>query len=935
MSTDLERLSLNSSSGNSVASSARSLSANVKKLHNALNLLLSDLEREQFIHCLNVYHSKRNVYDLVQTLKVILNVPSKRQLLPMLRLVIPRSDQLLFDQYTSEGLYLKSDVLARNGDPDGAHEAANSSPTHGAHFSSPSAPQAALRGSPDSISTSSDGTATLIPLLGRNFLPEPPGEIRQVILKRHKSNEGLGFSIRGGSEHGVGIYVSLVEPGSLAEKEGLRIGDQIMKVNDKVFDRVTHAEAVKVLKGSKKLSMSVRSVGRIPGGYVTNHVYTWVDPQGRSVSPPPDLLAEHRSATLRRSNSQGRSHMQLLQDGDEKKVNLVLDDGRSLGLMIRGGAEYSLGIYITGVDRGSAAECGGLKVGDQILEVNGRSFLGIPHDEAVRVLKSSHHLMMTVKDVGRLPHARTVVGETKWIASSQITDSSASSSVTGLSLDQGASASGKGGFYKGVAGSQVTLSSLVNQSRAMLEEQARHLLTEPERQTMGYYIQEYRDGHIGVEQLVMALFELFNTHAKFSLLSEVRGLVTPQDVERFDGLVLKREIEALKARQGGGAGFQDSFSMVSYPDTLASSSASFMTNTTLSSARNDGVAENNGEQSLERSNALPDISLDEVHSNSDSPPSFKPPPPPGLQHRPGRKSTLSKRLSSSSSQSGLYFTAPSRSHTKEPKQPKTPKPYTSPSNTLKIDVPAPQLSIVSQHPIGPFPRVQSPSKVKPAVQSSSPNPPPAPNVPAPPGPPPPPPLPDKPSPSSPASNQHFVMVEVHRPNAEPDVNEVRPLPQARGGTLSQLSDSGQTLSEDSGVDIAESGRLSKDSSPRPARTRAPRDGHGGGETSAKPPGLLEPTSSLVRVAKSASTLGIAIEGGANTRQPLPRIVTIQRGGSAHNCGQLKVGQVILEVNGVSLRGKEHREAARLIAEAFKTKEKDYIDFLITEFNVAL
>lgn len=67
----------------------------------------------------------------------------------------------------------------------------------------------------------------------------------------------------------------------------------------------------------------------------------------------------------------------------------------------------------------------------------------------------------------------------------------------------------------------MTLSSLVNQSRAMLEEQARHLLTEPERQTMGYYIQEYRDGHIGVEQLVMALFELFNTHAKveaFTLL---------------------------------------------------------------------------------------------------------------------------------------------------------------------------------------------------------------------------------------------------------------------------------------------------------------------------------------------------------------------------------------------------------------------------------
>ncbi|KAM3874521.1 whirlin [Diretmus argenteus] len=1005
-STDLERMSL-SSSANSVASSARTLSANVKKLHNALNLLLNDFEREQFIHCLNVYHSKRNVFDLVQTLKVILNAPSKRQLLPMLRLVIPRSDQLLFDQYTSEGLYLKSDMAASNGGPETPPPlppppgdfppSASVSPTPPpGHFSPRNNPphesQVALRGSPDSFSTSSEGTAPLVPLLGRNFVQEPPGELRLVTMKRHKSHEGLGFSIRGGSEHGVGIYVSLVEPGSLAEKEGLRIGDQIMKVNDKVFEKVTHAEAVKVLKGSKKLCLSVRSVGRIPGGYVTNHVYTWVDPQDRSVSPPPDL-PDHRSATLRRTDSQRRSNMQLLQEGDEKKVNLVLDDGRSLGLMIRGGAEYALGIYITGVDRGSAAECGGLKpalpappcsvppsmplcslptlqVGDQILEVNGRSFLGIPHDDAVRVLKSSRHLMMTVKDVGRLPHARTVVGETKWITSSQIAESSATSSMAGFSMDQGASAAGKPVFYKGVAGSQVTLSSLVNQSRAMLEEQARHLLTEAERQTMGYYVEEYRDGHIGVEQLVMALFELLNTHAKFSLLSEVRGLVTPQDLERFDGLVLRREIQALKARQGtaGAAALHpDSLSMVSYPDTLTSSSASYMTNTTLSSARNDSVVESNEEDAPESLDTLlPDISLDDVHlTTAEPPPSFKPPPPPGVQRNPSRRDRVNKRPSSESSHSGLYFTAPasSRNHHHQqhhhhhhhqdpghppasPSPPHSREPPRDPSRDYaatrkrepslprrKEEIPAAQLSMVAQHNIGPFPKVQSPSRsAKPAAAPSSPSPPPPPPLPAPPAPPP---LP-RANPASPGAKQRFVTVEVHRHNAEPDVNEVRHLPQVRGGALSQLSDSGQTLSEDSGVDIAESGHVSKDSSPRSPCTRAPRDPQGGGgDTHTKPPGLLEPTSTLVRVAKSASTLGIAIEGGANTRQPLPRIVTIQRGGSAHNCGQLKVGQVILEVNGVSLRGREHREAARLIAEAFKTKERDHVDFLVTEFNVAL
>lgn len=245
-STDLERMSL-SSSANSVASSARTLSANVRKLHNALNLLLSDLEREQFIHCLNVYHSKRNVYDLVQTLNVILNAPSKRQLLPMLRLVIPRSDQLLFEQYTSEGLYLKSELAPSNGSAETPpSDFPTASPTLPGNFSPKPDFQVALRGSPDSFSTSSDGTAPLVPLLGRNFIHEPPGELRQVTMKRHKSNEGLGFSIRGGSEHGVGIYVSLVEPGSLAEKQGLRVGDQIMKVNDRIFEKVTHAEAVKV-----------------------------------------------------------------------------------------------------------------------------------------------------------------------------------------------------------------------------------------------------------------------------------------------------------------------------------------------------------------------------------------------------------------------------------------------------------------------------------------------------------------------------------------------------------------------------------------------------------------------------------------------------------------------------------------------------------------
>ncbi|XP_043422232.1 whirlin isoform X2 [Prionailurus bengalensis] len=917
MNAQLDGLSVSSSSTGSLGSAAgagggggaglRLLSANVRQLHQALTALLSEAEREQFTHCLNAYHARRNVFDLVRTLRVLLDSPVKRRLLPMLRLVIPRSDQLLFDQYTAEGLYLPATTPYRQpawGGPDGAG----------------------------------------------------PGEVRLVSLRRAKAHEGLGFSIRGGSEHGVGIYVSLVEPGSLAEKEGLRVGDQILRVNDKSLARVTHAEAVKALKGSKKLVLSVYSAGRIPGGYVTNHIYTWVDPQGRSISPPSGLPQTH-SSTLRQCEGDSRSTLNLLQGGDEKKVNLVLGDGRSLGLTIRGGAEYGLGIYVTGVDPGSEAESSGLKVGDQILEVNGRSFLNVLHDEAVRLLKSSQHLILTVKDVGRLPHARTTVDETKWIASSRIGDTTTNSA--GFPGDLTTEGTNKLGFYKGPAGSQVTLSSLGNQTRLLLEEQARHLLNEQERATMAYYLEEYRGGSVSVEALVMALFELLNTHAKFSLLSEVRGTISPQDLDRFDHLVLRREIESMKARQPPGPGAGDTYSTVSYSDT-GSSTGSHGTSTTVSSARerllwlidlmeNTLDLEETGEAVQGNMNTLPDVSLDEVKATSEGLPVYKPPPPPPPlaqghsrppepQRKPGKEGL--QPPSSASSHSGIVFSAP-RNHS--PPAGTAPAPgassaQDSPSSPIYASVsPAnpgskrpldARLALVNQHPIGPFPRVQSPPHLKsPPAEATLAGgclPPPSPSG----------------RPDVTGTNQHFVMVEVHRPDSEPDVNEVRALPQTRTSTLSQLSDSGQTLSEDSGVDAGEAeatapGRGRQMASTKSRSSKEPPRNERTTEGATKPPGLLEPTSTLIRVKKSAATLGIAIEGGANTRQPLPRIVTIQRGGSAHNCGQLKVGHVILEVNGLTLRGKEHREAARIIAEAFKTKERDYIDFLVTEFNVML
>ncbi|XP_068167055.1 whirlin-like [Antennarius striatus] len=968
MSADLQRVPLNPLV-TPPGSGGRALSANVRRLHNALNLLLSNLEREHFIHCLNVYHAKRNVFDLVQTLKVILNTPGKRQLLPMLRLVIPRSDQLLFDQYTSEGLYLKTDLLSSNGSAEGFGDEGDSTLRE---YVSSIHDQTLTAVSTDDFSAAA---AELSAGVGQQFLDGHFGEVRQVTLKRTRSHEGLGFSIRGGSEHGVGIYVSLVEPDSSAEREGLRVGDQIVTVNHSIFDNVTHMEAVKVLKGCKTLAMTVCTMGRIPGGYITNHIYSWVNPEGRSVSPPPD------------SHEVNQRHGHSI---EERMVNLNMDDGRSLGLMIRGGAEYGLGIYITGVDPGSAADAGALKVGDQILEVNGQSFVTISHDEAVHILKTGCHLLMKVRDVGRLPHARTMVDETKWICSQTIAETSATAVPNSVTNHVGAGVHasvctstcrsrpssaratpvlGKPAGYRNVGPPGVLVS---------LEQQAYMLLTEPERQTMTYYLREYQEGHIGVGPLAMALFELFNTHAKLSMLSEVRSLVASQDLELYDRLVVNRDREAYQNLHGG-LGLTGH---CSYTAPVMQNTDPCVHATTDGSV--GGWTDKDQEENI---NALQNITLAESKALSGSPPPFmadplqpqsklirekeinrKPLVQPGcslLFTGPNRllQDGLHKSLKSlpttqqsspasshhaslnslnhtcpnspqlsNSAQHNLQFahhfhhqhSRPSSGHhtcpgflhlrdTSSPPKPEASAKLSSRSSSIdKSSILSKSTSsskaaspMPSPHP-SPFPSPcpsPCPSLITPAILPCSPD-----------------------RPCSPALAQKVIMTDMNRLSAESR-------PQQRGATLSQLSDSGQTLSEDSGVDIAEAGGLSKDGSPRPYKNHQEQPGAhappaGAPRQTGSP--LPLPSTTLVRVVKKTNTLGIAIEGGAKTRQPLPRIVTIQRGGSAHNCGQLKVGQVILEVDGVSLRGREHKDAAWIIAEAFKTKEKDHIDFLVVE-----
>ena len=82
-----------------------------------------------------------------------------------------------------------------------------------------------------------------------------------------------------------------------------------------------------------------------------------------------------------------------------------------LGIKIRGGIEYSLGVFISQVNAGSNADFIGLRVSDQIIECNGQSFSRISNQDAVYILKTALinymsnklPIKITVRYLGKLP----------------------------------------------------------------------------------------------------------------------------------------------------------------------------------------------------------------------------------------------------------------------------------------------------------------------------------------------------------------------------------------------------------------------------------------------------------------------------------------------------------------------------------------------------
>ncbi|XP_029524371.2 harmonin isoform X4 [Oncorhynchus nerka] len=213
--------------------------------------------------------------------------------------------------------------------------------------------------------------------------PKRSRKLKEVRLDRTHS-EGLGLSVRGGLEFGCGLFISQIVKDGQAGNSGLQMGDEIVRINGYAISSCIHEEVINLIKTKKIVSLKVRQVGMIPVKSTTEEPLKWqfVD---QFVSDSGD-----KKSSVAGLASMGGKEIK------EKKVFLSLVGTKGMGVSISSGPTQKPGIYISNVKSGSLAAEVGLQIGDQIVEVNGVEFTNLDHKEAVRVLKSSRSLTITV-----------------------------------------------------------------------------------------------------------------------------------------------------------------------------------------------------------------------------------------------------------------------------------------------------------------------------------------------------------------------------------------------------------------------------------------------------------------------------------------------------------------------------------------------------------
>uniref|UniRef100_A0AAQ5ZHR5 Membrane-associated guanylate kinase, WW and PDZ domain-containing protein 1 n=1 Tax=Amphiprion ocellaris TaxID=80972 RepID=A0AAQ5ZHR5_AMPOC len=230
---------------------------------------------------------------------------------------------------------------------------------------------------------------------------------------RRGENEGFGFVIvssvsrpEAGTTFAGNACVAMphkigrIIEGSPADRCGkLKVGDRILAVNGCSITNKSHSDIVNLIKeagntvtlriipGDESSNASLLTNAEKIATITTTHTpQQQAAPEARNNTKPKQESFEFKPP--QGPPPQPPTQQVSAQDAEFYSVDLERDN-KGFGFSLRGGREYNMDLYVLRLaEDGAAVRNGKMRVGDEILEINGESTKGMKHARAIELIKN-------------------------------------------------------------------------------------------------------------------------------------------------------------------------------------------------------------------------------------------------------------------------------------------------------------------------------------------------------------------------------------------------------------------------------------------------------------------------------------------------------------------------------------------------------------------
>ncbi|KAM6176237.1 membrane-associated guanylate kinase, WW and PDZ domain-containing protein 1-like isoform 3-T3 [Erethizon dorsatum] len=219
---------------------------------------------------------------------------------------------------------------------------------------------------------------------------------------RRGDSEGFGFVIvssvsrpEAGTAFGNACVamphkIGRIIEGSPADRCGkLKVGDRILAVNGCSITNKSHSDIVNLIKEAGN-TVTLRI---IPGDESSNATLLTNAEKIATITtthaPSQQGSQETRNTTKPKPESQFEFKApQATQEQDFYTVELERG-AKGFGFSLRGGREYNMDLYVLRLaEDGPAERCGKMRIGDEILEINGETTKNMKHSRAIELIKN-------------------------------------------------------------------------------------------------------------------------------------------------------------------------------------------------------------------------------------------------------------------------------------------------------------------------------------------------------------------------------------------------------------------------------------------------------------------------------------------------------------------------------------------------------------------